>query len=131
MNPLPILTLSLWWYPLKTNSMTSSCPCLALGLLSSGKQGHQQIQVSQMNLDNLYYTVSYYILYIKVLLLQFLCKSMSRFHLNCIKSPLYCDALKKAQPYFIRLVGVRRFALINNIHSVVFALLLPSSYSVH
>lgn len=41
--PSPTLFLSLWWYPPKSNSMTSSCPSLSLGLLSSGKQGHQQI----------------------------------------------------------------------------------------
>lgn len=41
--PSPTLFLSLWWYPPESNSMTSFCPLLALSLLSSHKQGHQQI----------------------------------------------------------------------------------------
>lgn len=41
--PSPTSFLSIWWYPPKSNGMTSSCPPLALALLSNSKQGHQQI----------------------------------------------------------------------------------------
>lgn len=47
--------------PSKSKSMTSSCPSLTLGLLSSGKQGHQQIPSLSfpMHVHNLYYTASH------------------------------------------------------------------------